>query len=300
MPSTASRLAVLLACVVAPPVTADERHRRATASSAPAACFGDCGGDGAVTVDELVRLVSVALGALPADSCAPQVPAIDDLVRAVGHALDGCPGIAPTPTPTLVEVDDGLLLPDRILRLEFTTHPPFVESLPDTLYALLGEVERQAPYTTIRGALYDGDVLLGVSTSTTGCCATGTYSFNPVPVTWRSPDSAWDFPAGDPATVDFTALRDGAIDGRIDITIDAGRIALEPDAAALVFIDATYANGGSTIPPAPRLRSARLLGGVTPRPTATAAPSAAATPTATASPATTVTATASRSPDDDD
>ena len=295
------RIALLFACVLAPAAFADERSRpgEACVAGAPAcsvavvatgeggavACLGDCGDDGAVTVDELVLLVGMALGDVPLAACPPisAVPGVADLVLAVGHALSGCPSASPTPTPTrLVDVDDGLLLPQRVLRIAFTTHPPFVESLPNTLYALLGDVERQAPFGAISGALYDGEALLGVSTSTNGCCATGVYSFDPVPVTWRSPDSPWDFPAGDPAAVDFTALHDGSIDGRIDITIDAGRIALDPDIVALVFVHATSSNGGSTIPPAPRLRSVRLLAvgdPSAPTPTAVLTPPPSATPT---------------------
>jgi hypothetical protein len=151
------------------------------------------------------------------------------------------------------------LTPERTLRIEFSTSPPFIESLPNTLYAFLGLVDRIEPYTTITGSLYDDDVLLGVSTSSNGCCGTGVYSFHPVPVTWKASGSPWDFPAGDPAVVDFTSMHDGTIDGRIDIVIDAGRFDLDLEAVALRFIHATFSNGGSVIPPAPILRSVRIL-----------------------------------------
>ena len=64
-----------------------------------APCAGDCDRDGAVTVDELVAMVSLALGAGPgarrcpaavADGIGP--PRVDDLVAAVNSALDGCGG----------------------------------------------------------------------------------------------------------------------------------------------------------------------------------------------------------------
>src|SRR5262249_43773388 len=38
---------------------------------APAACAGDCSGDGAVTIDELVTAVQIALGAIPTSVCTP-------------------------------------------------------------------------------------------------------------------------------------------------------------------------------------------------------------------------------------
>ena len=70
-----------------------------SAFSAPVAigCAGDCGGDGQVSIDELIRGVNIALGAQAVDDC----PAFDadangqvdiaELVRAVNAALNGCP-----------------------------------------------------------------------------------------------------------------------------------------------------------------------------------------------------------------
>jgi hypothetical protein len=65
-------------------------------TSALVACVGDCNGDGRVTVDEMVRGVSIALGATPIAAC----PAMDrnqdseigifELINAVSNALEGC------------------------------------------------------------------------------------------------------------------------------------------------------------------------------------------------------------------
>ena len=76
-----------------------------TGAPARAACAGDCSGDGAVGINELITGVSIALGATPVGSC----PAVDrnqdgavtveELIAAVNNALLGC-GAAPTPTPT--------------------------------------------------------------------------------------------------------------------------------------------------------------------------------------------------------
>lgn len=59
-------------------------------------CVGDCGGDGAVTLPELIRSVNIALGNAPLADC-PAIDAnangqvaINELIRAVGNALDGC------------------------------------------------------------------------------------------------------------------------------------------------------------------------------------------------------------------
>ena len=59
-------------------------------------CRGDCDGDGAVSIDELVRGVSIALGTLPVSACAAiDVDAdgavgIDELIGALDRALNGC------------------------------------------------------------------------------------------------------------------------------------------------------------------------------------------------------------------
>ena len=66
--------------------------------SAPAApCAGDCRRDGAVSIDELITDVQVALGQMSMNACPAAdadhdgVVAIDELVGAVNAALHGCP-----------------------------------------------------------------------------------------------------------------------------------------------------------------------------------------------------------------
>ncbi|MBI4518549.1 MAG: hypothetical protein HY699_22350 [Deltaproteobacteria bacterium] len=62
-----------------------------------ALCFGDCNGDGEVTVDELVIGVNLALGSATLRSCRPLDEGgdgevtVDELVRAVNLALSSCP-----------------------------------------------------------------------------------------------------------------------------------------------------------------------------------------------------------------
>jgi hypothetical protein len=65
-------------------------------ATVPPACPGDCGGDGSVTVNELISGVNIALGNAPVSSC----PAFDrngdgevsinELIAAVNAALNGC------------------------------------------------------------------------------------------------------------------------------------------------------------------------------------------------------------------
>ena len=59
-------------------------------------CAGDCDGSGAVTVDEIVTLVGIALGSNPLSACLiadadhnAQIT-IDEIVKAVNKALNGC------------------------------------------------------------------------------------------------------------------------------------------------------------------------------------------------------------------
>jgi subtilisin-like proprotein convertase family protein len=72
-----------------------------------AACVGDCNSDNAVTIDEIIRGVNIALGSAELSTCAPfdangdGAVTIDELVRAVNYALTGCPApVDSTPTPT--------------------------------------------------------------------------------------------------------------------------------------------------------------------------------------------------------
>ncbi len=94
------------------------------------ACIGDCDGNGAVTVNELVRGVAVALAIRPLDGCEALdrdddgTVAIAELIAAVGAALAGCPPQS-TPTPMATPTDT----PDfRIL----CTRTPIDEPRPST------------------------------------------------------------------------------------------------------------------------------------------------------------------------
>lgn len=60
-------------------------------------CIGDCGGDGTVTIDEIVTMVDIAVGAAPLDACRAGDAdgdgeiTVDEIVAAVNHAMQGCP-----------------------------------------------------------------------------------------------------------------------------------------------------------------------------------------------------------------
>jgi glucose/arabinose dehydrogenase len=67
------------------------------------ACPGDCAGDGAVTIEDLIKGVSIALGSAELSTCtamdssANGTVTVDELIRAVSAALTGCPA-PPSPT----------------------------------------------------------------------------------------------------------------------------------------------------------------------------------------------------------
>jgi hypothetical protein len=87
----------------------------AVSTAAPAAagiarCTGDCDDDKTVGISELITMVNVALGRDELAACQNGdrdhngVIAIDELVRAVSHALEGCEGdIEPLPFKTMIE-----------------------------------------------------------------------------------------------------------------------------------------------------------------------------------------------------
>jgi hypothetical protein len=68
-------------------------------NTTPPFCAGDCGQNGAVTIDELLRGVNAALGLAPLGDCGAidadrsNTVEINELIAAVGRALDGCPAI---------------------------------------------------------------------------------------------------------------------------------------------------------------------------------------------------------------
>jgi hypothetical protein len=81
----------------------------------PGTCTGDCDGSGTVTVDDIVRMVGIALGAGSLTECANADAdgsgdvTIDEILVAVGYALTACPAPpSPTapPTPTATPIPE--------------------------------------------------------------------------------------------------------------------------------------------------------------------------------------------------
>src|SRR5215472_14341781 len=66
-------------------------------------CAGDCGGDGQVTVGDLMGMIGIALDAAPLSSCvAGDIDhdgeiRIDEILAAIQVALSGCPALTVDP-----------------------------------------------------------------------------------------------------------------------------------------------------------------------------------------------------------
>lgn len=77
---------------------------------AQAPCVGDCGGDGRVTVDDLIKGVNISLSARPVTDCGAfdidsnDRVTVNELVQGVRASLEGCTPVTPpasaTPTPS--------------------------------------------------------------------------------------------------------------------------------------------------------------------------------------------------------
>ena len=67
-----------------------------TPTTSPASCAGDCSDLGQVTVEEIVRLASIALGDADLSACPDGIPSgrpvdVVLILQAVNNALKGCP-----------------------------------------------------------------------------------------------------------------------------------------------------------------------------------------------------------------
>ncbi len=108
-------LALLASLILAPSPPAGGQEGATT-------CVGDCDGNGAVSIDELLTAVAIALGDLPRDRCIAAdrdgngTVTVDELIAAIAAALGGCQA-APTATP-----NHALVLPPASI---YRTFPGF-------------------------------------------------------------------------------------------------------------------------------------------------------------------------------
>ena len=87
---------VVLVLLTAAPVWATTGGGIAPRAGGSSACVGDCGGDGMVTVDELLPLVTISLGTADIGTCragdanGDSQITINEILAAVHNALNGC------------------------------------------------------------------------------------------------------------------------------------------------------------------------------------------------------------------
>jgi hypothetical protein len=153
-------------------------ERQVYAGQQPGACTGDCGRDGSVTVDELVKGVNIALGLLPVSQCdsfdcdGDGEVAVNELIAAVNAALEGCAGSSTptaTPTPTRSPGATWTVGPGLDLHVSW----PAVVEPPQATFAINIEMaEDEANYSDwvvgdVAGSLASGRLGRGESTSAT-------------------------------------------------------------------------------------------------------------------------------------
>lgn len=125
------------------------------------ACVGDCGGDGTVTVSDLVTGVNIVLGVQDPSACSAMDRdgdghvTISELILAVVNALDGCPA-TPTPvamatvTPSLVATATATSSPtDSPTPLPPTPTSTPVPSVPMHFCDLPGSVQTTGPGVSV-------------------------------------------------------------------------------------------------------------------------------------------------------
>ena len=127
---------------------------------AAAACTGDCDGDGAVTVNEILVGVNIALDSAAVSSC-PDFDnnqdgsvTIDELLAAVNNALGACPP-APTPTPTVTPVPSTATpTPSTAATASFTVTASATATV---VVAPIFPANYRATYTVVRDCRFSGE-----------------------------------------------------------------------------------------------------------------------------------------------
>ncbi|MEO8604314.1 MAG: parallel beta-helix domain-containing protein, partial [bacterium] len=138
--------------------------------SRPAAaqsCTGDCDGNGAVAVNEIVLGVNIALGSAPVSECASfdldsdGTIGINELITAVTFALNGCPAsacVAPA-GGRCVEISPGEDAQDQLLTALLEAQPLDVIYIKAGHYQINTQLSLDVDDVTIRGEGMDATVL---------------------------------------------------------------------------------------------------------------------------------------------
>jgi len=138
----------LCSCPIPTPTKTPTSTPTATpsATSPPPPCIGDCDGNGIVTVNEILLMVNIALGNLPASACTAGdanhdgTITINEILAAVNSALNGCPcgfigprmcgGACPTSTDVCQPLPDDSACVCRPLPTGTSTTTPTSTATP--------------------------------------------------------------------------------------------------------------------------------------------------------------------------
>ena len=147
-------------------------------------------------------------------------------------------------TPT----SGALLQVGDVATIQFTIDTNFGASTPDVLVANVSVSPTQPLVLTTR--LLDGDVQLGES------LVRSTGSFVGTAGAWKSATSLFD--REPQATIDFSSIADGTIDGRIEMEVTSGSLEMTESDVGLRLIEAIAPTGGIWIMPGAVITSVTL------------------------------------------
>lgn len=250
---------------------------------ARATCVGDCNGDGAVAINELVTLVDVGLDGGDVARCAAgdvngdAAITIDELVAAVGSALNGCPA---TPTPPAT-----------------ATATPFATDTPSTIPSPSATATAPPATNTAAAATPTASPTVqatATETDTAPPTATRTAADSPTP-----PATATPSPSAVATEVPATASPDATVTATASASVTASEPPPPSATATATTVppsatpQATHTASGTVT--ATATASATVARTDFPKPTASSTPTSSRTLTATRSgtPTRTPTATAS-------
>ncbi len=144
---------------------------------------------------------------------------------------------------------------EQVLRIEFTTSPPF-SIVPDVMMVHLGIVDVFPAHTSRQAELWDCSDLLGTAVTTSFGGHVGLLSLNPAN-SFKTAGSLWTF--DNPGVADFTSIHNGSIKGRVYYTIQTGAMDIPLSSVNLSLLKATSGSGGSGSSPAPAISNVQIV-----------------------------------------
>ena len=137
-------------------------------STAAASCTGDCDGDGAVTINELLVGVNIALGSARVGACASFDSSgegevtIDEILTAVNNALNGCaltptPTVPPTPPPTATVTTPSATVTATLSATVTVTATPTVTRTPTVVVTPVFPANYRSTYTVVRDCRFSSE-----------------------------------------------------------------------------------------------------------------------------------------------